>query len=312
MVVTNSPGRGSARDNFAGLHFIDDLFNHNEEHINMTLAKKRPAFVQSPRPMALITGASSGIGEALSWCFARDGYDVVLVARNPAKLHVLADDIAKECPIDAVVEPADLAKTGEAQRLAAALRLRRKKQGVDVVVNNAGVLYQGEFLQVTALEHQQMIALNCAGLTAMIAAFVPAMVKRGHGRVLNVASIASFQPVPVISTYAATKAFVLSLTESLSEELKGSGVTMTALCPGVTDTNMLAGAQRSNARLSKIPSFMIGDVDDVARQGYNACLRGDVICVPGVVNRAAMLASRSAPKWLVRRLGGVLGRSAAA
>jgi short-subunit dehydrogenase len=113
---------------------------------------------------------------------------------------------------------------------------------------------------------------------------------------------------PSLATYAATKAYVLSLTESLSEELRGTGVTLTALCPGITATGMLSKAREANAQLNQLPDFLIGDVDDVARQGFRACMRGDTICVPGVVNQAAMLASRSTPKWLVRRISGLLGR----
>ena len=179
---------------------------------------------------------------------------------------------------------------------------------MDVLVNNAGVLAQGPFVGMSAASHQQMIDLNVGGLTAMLSAFVPAMVERGSGRVLNVASIASFQPVPSLSTYAATKAFVLSLTESLSEELRGSGVSVTALCPGITATRMLETAIAANAQVSRIPGVLIGDVDDVARQGFEACMQGDVICVAGVLNQAAVLASRSTPKWLLRRVSGLLGR----
>ena len=130
----------------------------------------------------------------------------------------------------------------------------------------------------------------------------------GTGRVLNVASIASFQPVPSLATYAASKAYVLSLTESLSEELRGSGVSITALCPGITATGMLDQALDANPQVSRIPGFLIGDVTDVARQGFDACMKGEVICVPGVVNQAAILASRSTPKWLLRRISGLLGR----
>jgi short-subunit dehydrogenase len=158
--------------------------------------------------------------------------------------------------------------------------------------------------------HQQLIDLNITGLTALLAHLLPPMVARGRGRVLNVASIAAFQPVPTLATYAATKAYVLSLTESLAEELKGSGVTVTALCPGITATNMLRSAADANARIGQLPGFLVGDVADVARQGFAACMKGDVICVPGVVNRAAMIASRGTPKWLVRRLGGLMGRRA--
>ena len=255
---------------------------------------------------ALITGASSGIGESLAHCFAASGHGLVLVARRKDKLAALAKTLKAAHGVKVTVLPADLALAGAAQALAAALQ--RKRMAVDVLVNNAGVLEQGAFVAMPARRHQQLIDLNVSGLTAMLASFVPPMVERGFGRVLNVASIAAFQPVPTLATYAATKAYVLSLTESLAEELKGSGVTVTALCPGITATNMLSTAQASSAPLGKLPAFLIGDVAAVAQQGYAACMSGDVIQVPGVVNLATLLASRATPKWLLRRVSGALVR----
>ena len=119
----------------------------------------------------------------------------------------------------------------------------------------------------------------------------------------------AFQQVHSLDTYAASKAYVLSLNESLWQELKDSGVSVTALCPGITATQMLSHATQANQQLGKLPHFLIGDVREVARQGFEACMAGDVICVPGVINRAAMLASRSTPKWLLRRVGGLLARA---
>jgi hypothetical protein len=131
---------------------------------------------------------------------------------------------------------------------------------------------------------------------------------RGSGRVLNVASIAAFQPVPTLALYAATKAFVLSLSESLAEELRGSGVTVTALCPGITATDMLANAARRHTRLARLPAFVVDSADAVAAAGYRACMNGDAIVVPGIVNRATTAAALAAPRWLVRRIVGALGR----
>ena len=257
---------------------------------------------------ALITGASSGIGESLAHCFAASGHGLVLVARRKDKLAALAKTLKAAHGVKVTVLPADLALADAAQALAAALQ--RKRMAVDVLVNNAGVLEQGAFVAMPARRHQQLIDLNVSGLTAMLASFVPPMVERGFGRVLNVASIAAFQPVPTLATYAATKAYVLSLTESLAEELKGTGVTVTALCPGITATGMLSSAAQSNAQLGKLPGFMVGDVDEVAAAGYAACMRGEVIKVPGAVNLAATLAARATPKWLLRRVAGMVTRKA--
>jgi len=177
-----------------------------------------------------------------------------------------------------------------------------------VLVNNAGILQHGEFTAMPPERQQAMIDLNVSALTAMLAQFLPRMCKRGRGRILNVASIASFQPVPRLATYAATKAYVLSLTESLAEELKGSGVTVTALCPGITATHMLTAAAEENAHLGKLPAFLVGDAGEVADAGYLACMQGQTICVPGAVNEVVTLAARAAPKWLLRRVAGKLAR----
>lgn len=257
---------------------------------------------------ALITGASSGIGEALAHCFAKDGFNVILVARSADKLEALALELQEHHQVVVQVCPADLARSGAAEELAATVA--QSNVPVDVLVNCAGVLEQGNFIALSPAKHQAIIDLNISGLTAMLGAFVPAMAKRGSGRVLNVASIAAFQPIPTLASYAASKAYVLSLSESLAEELRGSGVTVTTLCPGITATNMLKQAAGANHKLSKLPGFLISDVQAVAAMGFKACMEGDAICVPGAINQAAMIASRGTPKWLVRRIGGLFGRQA--
>jgi uncharacterized protein len=258
--------------------------------------------------IALITGASSGIGEALARCFARGGHGLVLVARSGDKLKAQAQALASEFGVRVTALPADLSRPGAANRLAASLR--RRRIDIDVLVNNAGVLEHGAFVETPAQRHQELIDLNVSSLTAMLAQFVPAMVERRRGRILNVASIAAFQPVPSLATYAATKAYVLSLTESLAEELRDSGVTVTALCPGITDTPMVSKATAKSPGLARLPGLLIGDVNEVAAEGYRACIAGDVIRVPGVLNFAATVAGRATPKWLLRRIAGALGRSA--
>ena len=258
------------------------------------------------RPLALVTGASSGIGEALARRLAQLGHDLVLVARSAERLQALADELQAASGIEARPLAADLAQPDAPAALAAALRRRRRP--VEVLVNCAGVLHHGRFAAMPAPQHRAMIDLNVGALTAMLAQFVPTMVRRGHGRILNVASIAAFQPVPTLATYAATKAFVLSLTESLAEELQGSGVTATALCPGITATHMLHAAEQASPRLRRLPAAVVGSADEVAAEGVAACLRGDVICVPGALNHATVVAGRALPKWLLRRIGGALAR----
>lgn len=255
---------------------------------------------------ALVTGASSGIGEALAHEIAAAGFDLVLVARSADKLKALAEALQARHGVRVRVQPADLSAPGAAARLAAALK--RARCSVDLLVNNAGVLEHGDFVAMKPTRHRELIDLNVVALTEMLAHFVPPMVARGQGRVLNVASIAAFQPIPRLATYAATKAYVLSLTESLSEELKGSGVTVTALCPGITATSMLQRAQAGSAELGALPGLVVGTAEDVAAEGLRACLKGEVIRVPGVVNRAATVAGRSTPRWLLRGLTGAVVR----
>jgi len=265
-----------------------------------------PAEATGSPSTVLVTGASSGIGEALAHCFARDGHRLVLVARRESRLRTLAESLCNEHGTHVDVVPSDLARRGAAATLAA--MLRRRRCAIDVLVNNAGVLGHGAFVGSSAAQHHRLLDLNVAGLTAMLAAFVPAMVRRGHGRVLNVASIAAFAPVPGLAVYAASKAYVLSLTESLAEELRDTGVTVTALCPGITATAMLDRAIRDNVRVAQLPGFVVGDVREVALAGYRACMAGETITVPGALNRAASVAGRATPKWLLRRIAGVVGR----
>jgi short-subunit dehydrogenase len=254
----------------------------------------------------LITGASAGIGLALAHRFARAGFQLVLVARSADKLKAVAKALSEEHGVRSWVIAADLSQPEAAARLAAAMK--RSRRTIDVLVNCAGVLQHGPFSETPAARHQQMIDLNVSGLTAMLAHFLPGMLERGQGRVLNVASIAAFQPVPLLATYAATKAYVLSLTESMSEELKGSGVSITALCPGITATAMLENAKVDSQELNKLPGFLIGSADAVADAGFEACMRGDVICVPGAINLAGTMASRATPRWLLRQVSGALVR----
>ncbi|MEH6636247.1 MAG: SDR family oxidoreductase [Halioglobus sp.] len=252
----------------------------------------------------LITGASSGIGEALAWVFAEHGHDLILVARSVAKLDKLADALAKKYDVIVSVRPADLSEAGSAESLAKVLN--REGLEVNILVNNAGVLEHGNFIDMEPDDHQRMLRLNIAGLTDILAYFLPDMVSRGSGRILNVASIGAFQPVPSLATYAATKAYVLSLSEALAEELRDTGVSITVLCPGITETNMVASA---GSMVDHLPSMLIGDVEKVAREAFKACMKGKIIVVPGTLNLATTLAARTTPKWLVRRLMGLAGRS---
>ena len=258
------------------------------------------------RDIALVTGASSGIGEALALVCAQHQYDLILVARNQQKLAALATQLNQDYGIEVSVKPYDLTAPGAVKLLSEELLSEDKK--VDLLINNAGVLEHGAFVSIAPDDHHSIVQLNVVALTAMLAHLLPTMVARGSGRVLNVASIGAFQPLPSVATYSATKAFVLSLSESLAEEVKGTGVTVTALCPGLTATNMMASAQQKSPALTNIPNFVAADAYNVAQKGFRGCLKGKAIVVPGVYLFISIF-SRASPKWLVRFVTGIVGRA---
>ncbi|MBL8490279.1 MAG: SDR family oxidoreductase [Rhodocyclaceae bacterium] len=257
---------------------------------------------------ALITGASAGIGAELARVMAAEGHDLVLVARSRDKLADLAAELRQGFGVDVRVHPLDLTARQATAQLADGLDAAGLE--VDILVNNAGVIEVGPFQAMEAAAVARLTDLNIGALTALTRLMLPAMAARGRGRILNVASVAAFQPVPSMAVYAATKAYVLSFTEALSEEMRGTGVTLTALCPGLTDTNMMADIKSGSATARGIPGLLVSDPADVAREGYAAMMAGEVIRVPGVGNRLATGWSRVAPRWLVRYLAGLASRQA--
>lgn len=263
---------------------------------------------KSSSQIALITGASAGIGRGLALQFARNGYELVLVARRQQELTELAGHCQQQFGVKATVLPIDLLAPDAISDLVS--RLDEAQLEVDVLVNNAGCLAMGRFAHIPHEQHERQLQLNTLVLASLTHHLLQPMLKRGKGRILNVASISAFQPVPSLALYAATKAFVLSFTESLSEELKGTGVSVTALCPGFTRTDMLERGERDFSAATRIPKLLISDVDSVARVGYQACVSGQPVAVPGMPNRVITSLTQLYPRWLVRSIGGVLGRSA--
>ena len=194
----------------------------------------------TPNKTALITGASGGIGYELAKLFAHDHYNLVLVARSASKLSQLADGLQRQFGISAKPLVADLAAPGAARRLFD--QLGREGTAVDLLVNNAAYGIYGEFAGMPLEEIAGQIELNIAALTLLTRLFLPQMVERKYGRVLNIASTAGFQPGPLMAVYA-SKAYVISFSEAIANELKGSGVTVTCLCPGPTDTGFRAAPE---------------------------------------------------------------------
>lgn len=252
------------------------------------------------KPTALITGASSGIGQELAREFARHGHGLVLTARREDRLEALAEELRGKVPV--CVIPADLGRRKGARRLLADLDDREIEVGV--LVNNAGVAASGPFQSMDGRTARNLMQVNMASLVELTQGVLPAMLARGRGRILNVASVAGFQAVPGIALYSATKAFVLSFSESLAEDLKGTGVTVTALCPGPTRTDMIADIEP----LELAGPFMTS-AREVAQDGYRASLAGEVVRIPGLANQAMVTWLQYQPRGLVRWFSGMAARS---
>lgn len=248
------------------------------------------------RNVTLVTGASAGIGRALADVFAEHGHDLVLVARSAGKLKTAAAEIAGRTGAMCDWIAADLSLADDCDRVLAELDARGFH--VDVLVNNAGVLHEGHFLDVSADRHVQLVDLNVLSVIRLTHVLAGRMRDRRAGRILNVASTSSFNPVPSLACYAASKAFLLSFSESLSLELEGEGVTVTALCPGFTNTDMIAQGGRAPMRLPVIPNL---EPREVAESGYAACMKGDPVRIPGLFNRLAVTGLRHTPDWVRRR-----------
>jgi uncharacterized protein len=237
---------------------------------------------------ALVTGASSGIGLEIARVLASD-HDVVLVARRADKLESLAAELG-----GARVVAVDLADPAGPRKLVAEV------PDVDVLINNAGFGDFGPFAEAPEVKLDEMIELNVGAVTRLARAYLPGMLQRGHGCIMNVASTAAFQPGPLMAVYYATKAYVLSFTEALAEETRGTGVTITALCPGPTESEFQAAAEMEHSRLvkgRKLPSSA-----SVAQYGVHAMNKGDVVAVPGFMNKAMAAGIRFAPRPMVRRM----------
>ncbi len=249
----------------------------------------------SIRPLALVTGASGGIGEELARELAAKGHDLVLVARSTGKLQGLADDLSAKHSIAAHVLTADLGHAGAGHALAS--ELKAKGLDIDVLVNNAGFADFGEMWKADAPKLDSMIALNMAVLTELMHDLIPSMVSRGRGRVMNVASTAAFFPGPLMGVYYATKAYVLSLSEATHEELKGTGVTVTALCPGPTQSGFQAAASLEHSKLFK--GRALPTAQHVAELGVAAMLKGKPVAVIGAKNKLSVMSPRFMPRSLV-------------
>ncbi len=253
------------------------------------------------RPQALVTGASSGIGEAFGRRLAADGYDLLVVARNGAKLTALAQQLGQEHGSNVEVHAGDLTDQGVVEAVEQVLR----HDCFDLLVNNAGFGTAGAFSELDVDEEDAQIKLNVLALMRLTHAALPGMLERRHGGIINVSSMSALQPTPFSATYGATKAFVNSFTEGLHEELLGSGVKLQALCPGFTRTEF---QQRAGIDATALPSFVWMTPEAVVAASLDGLERGEVVCVPGLANRAITALTDATPRGLARRLAGVAYR----
>jgi uncharacterized protein len=254
-----------------------------------------------PRPVALVTGASSGIGEHLARELAVRGHDVVLVARDQNRLEALAQELEGAHGGVAEVLPADLTHTEQLEVIEN--RLHDRNAPIDVLVNNAGFGTFGLFHTLDLATEVREIQLNVVALVRLTHAAAAEMVPRGRGGILNVSSLAGFQPGPLNATYGATKAFVTSFTEAVHEELKGTGVSVTVLCPGFTHTGF---QETASAPANDVPGFMWQEADEVAKAGLDALAKNRATAIPGPLNKVLGGFSSVTPHAITRRIGGAV------
>ena len=252
----------------------------------------------------LVTGASSGIGRELAHCFARAGSTCVLLARREEALHA-ADTLQARYDVAAPVLAADLSAPDAADTVRA--ELRERDLSVDVLVNNAGVGARGRFAELDTRRQVDMVQVNVTALTHLARLLLPGMLERGRGGLLNVASTAAFQHGPHMSVYYATKAYVLSFSEGLAEEVAGRGVTVTCLAPGPTRTAFVEEADMAETPLFRFGAPMAPDT--VAQAGYDGFRAGDTIVVPGWPNKLGAFLTRVTPRPVARKVAAWLNTS---
>ena len=252
----------------------------------------------STKYYTLITGASGGIGYDLAMLTAADGKNLVLVARSADKLNLLAETIRKSHNPEVISIPVDLSVEAGVNKLIT--ELTDKNIQIDTLVNNAGFGDFGDFSKADLDKNMEMIRLNISALTQLTHFALQGMLKNGNGRIMNVASTAAFMPGPGMAVYYASKGYVLSFSEAITRELKGSGVTVTTLCPGPTDTSFAIAAGLGKSLMHRIlsPATSI----NVAKAGYKAMMRGKAIEIPGITNKLSTMSPRFSPRSMVRNM----------
>lgn len=251
----------------------------------------------STRRTALITGASGGIGRDLAKLFAQNGYDLVVVARSGEALLRLAEELGSKHGARVTVVSKDLSTPQASEEIYR--QLTEQAIPIDVLVNNAGFGTYGFFFETDPVGLQEMMQLNMVALTLLTRLFLKDMITRRSGKILNVASTAAFQPGPLMAVYYATKAYVLSFSEALANELRGTGVSVTVLCPGPTRTGFQKRASMEESNLADGGTLPVQDSETVARAGYDALTKGKTLVITGWMNRLLAFSVRLGPRRLV-------------
>jgi len=246
---------------------------------------------------ALITGASGGIGYELALLLARDRYDCILVARSRETLSALANRLKADFGVTSLVLAKDLSKPSAVDEIYEEVTAAAMK--VDVLVNNAGFPVFGLFSETELETEVEMLQVNVVALTQLTKLFLKGMIERRYGRILNLASTAAFEPGPLMAVYYASKAYVLSFSEALANELRGTGVTVTALCPGPTRTGF---QKRGVMEDSRLVQGRIADAESVALAGYKGLIAGKTIVIPGLTNKLIPWVVRVSPRGVVTRV----------
>lgn len=245
----------------------------------------------------LITGATSGIGYELSKIFALAGFRLILVGRNPTKLKEVENEFSNKTSCQIII--ADLSEENAAEKIFS----ETEKLGldVDILVNNAGFGLYGEFTKTDLEKETDMIRVNIIALTKLCKLYLPKMIKKRSGKILNLSSTAAFQPGPLMAVYYATKAYVLHFSEGISEELIGSGVSVTALCPGPTESGFQKEA-RMDKSMEVLSRENVMDTKTVAQIGYNALMKKRVVQIAGLKNTITANSVRLIPRSIVRKI----------
>ena len=254
------------------------------------------------RETVLITGASKGIGYELTKLFAKDSYNLILVARDEAKLKEIKKDFSNKYNIDILIIVKDLSKPNAA--LDIFKKTTEKRITVDILVNNAGIGDFGNFHTEKTSKISEIMHVNIVSLTELTRLFLAKMIEKKKGKILNVSSLAAFQPGPYMAVYYASKAYVQSFSEAITNELSGTGITVTTLCPGPTKSGFQHEVGSEKSRLSKL--HLLSSSEDVAKDAYKALINGEKNIIPGFINSTLLITSKMIPRniktQVIRRL----------